>query len=135
MLQIPAQYGDLAVFGHRHDDPRDLERHLRHLRQRPVHIDDDWQKYAPNPTTGLTPENVSVSNTRREAVQFVGIQDASIRNLTIDDSMAERTMDLMVIMSSSDITMDGTTLDQSGSAGFAVAGTIITPGVLSADCR
>jgi hypothetical protein len=71
---------------------------------------DDWQSYAPNPTSGLTIENVSITNTRREAVQFVGVEDASIRNLTIDNSMAERTMDLMVMMSSSGITMDGLTL-------------------------
>lgn len=71
---------------------------------------DDWRSYAPNPTSGLTIENVSITNTRREAVQFVGVEDASIRNLTIDNSMAERTMDLMVMMSSSGITMDGLTL-------------------------
>ncbi|ODT20571.1 MAG: hypothetical protein ABS35_19430 [Kaistia sp. SCN 65-12] len=72
--------------------------------------DDNWKSYAPNPTSGLTIENVSITNTRREAIQFVGVEDASIRNLRIDNSMAERTMDLMVMMSSTGITMDGLTL-------------------------
>ncbi|BCP51799.1 hypothetical protein K32_04160 [Kaistia sp. 32K] len=71
---------------------------------------DDWRSYAPNPTTGLTIENVSISNTRREAVQFVGVEDASIHKLTIDNSMAQRTMDLMVMMSSTGIKMDDLTL-------------------------
>ncbi|WP_026303963.1 inverse autotransporter beta-barrel domain-containing protein [Kaistia granuli] len=72
--------------------------------------DDDWKSYAPNPSSGLTIENVSITNTRREAIQFVGVQGATIQDLTIDNSTVGRTMDLMVIMSSSGISMDGLTL-------------------------
>ncbi|MFI5409197.1 right-handed parallel beta-helix repeat-containing protein [Kaistia sp. UC242_56] len=76
---------------------------------------DDWENdiyglRAPNPTTGLTIENVSITNTRREALQFVGASDISIRNLSIDNTAMDRTMDLIVIMASSGISMDGLTL-------------------------
>jgi hypothetical protein len=72
--------------------------------------DADWKLFAPNPTTGLTIENVSITNTRREAIQLVGAEDVSIRKLKIDNSAAARTMDLIVIMSSTGISMDGLTL-------------------------
>ncbi|MCX5571683.1 right-handed parallel beta-helix repeat-containing protein [Kaistia nematophila] len=76
---------------------------------------DDWENdiyglRAPNPTTGLTIENVSITNTRREALQLVGASDIAIRNLSIDNTAMDRTMDLIVIMSSSGISMDGLTL-------------------------
>src|SRR5690606_26196903 len=76
---------------------------------------DDWENdiyglRATNPTTGLVIENVSISNTRREAFHFVGASDVTVKNLAIDNSAMDRTMDLIVIMSSSGISMDGLTL-------------------------
>jgi len=72
--------------------------------------DDDWALYAPNPTQGLTIENVTMKNTRREALHLIGTTGVEIRDLSIDNRELDRTMDLVVIMSSTDINMDGLTL-------------------------
>lgn len=71
---------------------------------------EDYALAAPAPSRDLTVENLTITNTRREAIQLVGVENASFRNLAIDNSAMDRTMDLVVLMSSAGITMDGLNL-------------------------
>jgi hypothetical protein len=71
---------------------------------------DDWESPTLIQSERVSVENVSITNSYREGITLVGVQDMNLRNVTVDNSALERSMDLVVMLSVADLSIDGMAL-------------------------
>ena len=87
----------------------------------------DWENTITGQSGNLTVENLSIVNSRREGILLVGVDGASLRSVSIDNSAMERSMDLIVLQKTSHATLDDLTL-KGGINGLMFASSFNLPG-------
>jgi hypothetical protein len=66
----------------------------------------DWEVLTLIQSKGISVENLSITNSYREGITLVGVHDMKLRDVTVDNSALERSMDLLVMLSVADLSMD-----------------------------
>jgi hypothetical protein len=94
------------------------------------HEEIDWELVTPDPSRNITVENLTLVNSRREGILLVNVEDAALRNVSIDNSAMERSMDLVVLQKSSRIDLEGMSL-KGGINGLMFASSFNLPGATS----
>jgi hypothetical protein len=87
----------------------------------------DWENTITGQSGNLSVENLSIVNSRREGILLVGVDGASLRSVSIDNSAMERSMDLIVLQKTSHATLDDLTL-KGGINGLMFASSFNLPG-------
>ena len=87
----------------------------------------DWENTISGQSGNLSVENLSIVNSRREGILLVGVDGASLRSVSIDNSAMERSMDLIVLQKTSHATLDDLTL-KGGINGLMFASSFNLPG-------
>lgn len=87
----------------------------------------DWENTITGQSGNLSVENLSIVNSRREGILLVGVDGASLRSVSIDNSAMERSMDLIVLQKTSHATLDDLTL-RGGINGLMFASSFNLPG-------
>lgn len=67
--------------------------------------ENDWPPVITNAASNITLDNVTISRSRREGLLFVAANDVNLNKVTIDNSMQERDMDLVVLQGTRDVTI------------------------------
>ena len=65
--------------------------------------DSDWPPVLANEASRIVVDDVSITNSRREGILLVAADDVTMRNVAIDNSALERSMDLVVLQGTSDV--------------------------------
>lgn len=94
------------------------------------HEEIDWELVTPDPSRNITVENLNLVNSRREGILLVNVEEAALRNISIDNSAMERSMDLVVLQKSAHIDLEGMTL-KGGINGLMFASSFNLPGETS----
>lgn len=87
----------------------------------------DWENTITGQSGNLSVENLSIVNSRREGILLVGVDGASLRSVSIDNSAMERSMDLIVLQKTTHATLDDLTL-KGGINGLMFASSFNLPG-------
>lgn len=71
---------------------------------------DDWEMPTLIQSERISVENLSITNSYREGITLVGVEDTRLANVTVDNSALDRSMDLVVMLSVADLSIDGMVL-------------------------
>lgn len=93
----------------------------------PVIDDSVYPALIPSSAEHISLSNVTVTNSLREGLLVVNANDVQIDNLHIDNSALDRSMDLLVLMTSQNITLSNSTL-KGGINGLMLAHSSVLPG-------
>lgn len=91
------------------------------------HTEVDWELETLDPSRSLTIDGFTLTNSRREAMMLVNVEGGTVRNVAIDNTAMDRSMDLVVIQKSTDFTFDGLSL-KGGINGLMFASSFNLPG-------
>lgn len=87
----------------------------------------DWENVVTGQSRDIVIDNLSITNSRREGILMVGVEDAALHSVTIDNSAMERSMDLIVLQKTAHATLDDLTL-KGGINGLMFASSFNLPG-------
>lgn len=87
----------------------------------------DWENVVVGQSRNIAVSNLSITNSRREGILLVGVEDAALRSITVDNSAMERSMDLIVLQKTSHAVLDDLTL-KGGINGLMFASSFSLPG-------
>jgi hypothetical protein len=94
----------------------------------------DWEQTVVAPSAGIRIDNVAITNSRREGVHIVSATDIAMNEVHIDNMALDRSMDLMVLMNSQNLTLTNSSL-RGGSNGLMFAYASMLPGGLTANVQ